>query len=267
VTRLVWDKPGSRTYETGVDRGVLYPLGKPGVAWNGLVSVTESPTGGESNPQYADDRKYLNLVSNEELGGTIEAFTSPREFDECDGSASPARGLSFGQQTRKLFHLSYRTVLGNDIAGNDYGYKLHLIYNALAAPSESAYASISDSPEALTLSWEFSTTSVENPWGIPTAHIVIDSTKVSSYLLARFEDVVYGTNSTPRMLMPDDIQEILLTQPVSLEIVMDPETGIAELVQGGTDLANGPSKGIYTAPAESRLKPSPVAGFYIMEEN
>jgi hypothetical protein len=267
VTRLVWDKRGSRTYETGVDRGVLFPFGKPGVVWNGLTSVTESPSGAEASPQYSDNRKYLNLLSAEEFGGTIEAFSAPKEFAVCDGSLSPARGISFGQQRRVPFNLSYRTLLGNDLVGNEYGYKLHLIYNAQVTPSEKAYATVSDSPEAISLSWEFTTTPVDNPFGMPSSHLVLNSTRIRGTLLKAIEDVLYGTNADPRMVTPYDIQEMILNQPVSLEIVMDPETGIAELVEGGVDLASGPSKGLYNAPIDSRLKPTPMAGFYTLEEN
>src|SRR5690606_35515536 len=168
MARVTWDQVGERLYETGVDHGVLYLRNETGdydtgVAWNGLVSVTESPTGAESNPQYADNIKYLNLVSAEEFGATIEAFTYPEEFAQCDGTAAPAAGVYVGQQPRRTFGLSYRTQVGNDIDGTDHGYKLHLIYGALAAPSEKAYNTINDSPEAITFSWELTTTAVEVP--------------------------------------------------------------------------------------------------------
>jgi hypothetical protein len=167
MARLVWDTVGERFYETGVDRGVLYlPTAgayDTGVAWNGLTTVTESPSGAEATPQYADNIKYLNLVSAEEFGGTIEAFTYPDEFAQCDGSAEPVPGLRVGQQSRKTFGLSYRTKVGNDTDGSDHGYKLHLVYGCLAAPSEKAYATVNDSPEAIALSWEFTTTAVDVP--------------------------------------------------------------------------------------------------------
>lgn len=204
--KLLWDQVGDRTFETGVDQGVLYvqePGGAygDGVAWNGLTAVTESPSGAESNPQYADNVKYLNLTSAEEFGGTIEAFTYPEEFGVCDGTASPEMGISIGQQGRRAFGLCYRTRVGNDVQGQDYGYKLHLIYGALAAPSEKAYATINDSPEAITFSWEVTTTPV--PVGTiggtdykPTASLTIDSTKVDADALADLEDLLYGTSGT-----------------------------------------------------------------------
>lgn len=206
MTALTWDKAGERLFETGVDHGVLYlpdNVGayNEGYAWNGLTAVTESPSGAESNPQYADNIKYLNLVSAEEFGGTIEAFTYPDEFGACDGSASPTPGVSIGQQSRKTFGLSYRTKVGNDLAGQDAGYKLHLVYGALAAPSEKAYATVNDSPEAITLSWEFTTTPVEvgtiaGETYKPTASLTIDSTKVDADALETLEEFLYGTAGT-----------------------------------------------------------------------
>ena len=211
MTKVTWDKVGERLYETGVDRGVLYiPDGSgvydTGFAWNGLVSVTESPSGAEATPTYADNIKYLNLISAEEFGATIEAYTYPDEFAQCDGTASPSTGVGIGQQSRKLFGLTYRTRLGNDLDGTDYGYKLHLIYGALAAPSEKAYASINDSPEAITFSWEVSTTPVEVTGYKPTASVVIDSTKVDATALATLEDFLYGTVGTdPSLPLPDAV--------------------------------------------------------------
>jgi hypothetical protein len=206
MTKLAWDKVGERVYETGVDHGVLYiPDGfgvyNDGYAWNGLTTVTESPSGAESNPQYADNIKYLNLVSAEQFGGTIEAFTYPDEFGQCDGTAEPEPGITIGQQNRKTFGLSYRTRLGNDLDGTDYGYKLHLIYGATAAPSERAYATINDSPEAITFSWEITTTPVDvgtigGTSYKPTASLTIDSTKVDADALADLEDMLYGTAGT-----------------------------------------------------------------------
>ena len=171
MSKLLWDKTGERFYETGVKMGVLYVQQtggayNKGVAWNGLTAVTESPSGAEANPMYADDIKYLNLFSAEEFGATVEAYTYPEEFEQCDGSASISTGVMIGQQERKQFGLCYRTTLGNDTDGNDYGYKLHLIYGAKASPSEKAYATINDSPEAITFSWELTTTPV-NETSIP----------------------------------------------------------------------------------------------------
>lgn len=215
MSKLVWDKTGERLYETGVKQGVLYPQatdGKypKGVAWNGLTTVTESPSGAEATPLYADDIKYLNLISTEELGGTIEAYTYPDEFAECDGSAAIATGVYIGQQPRKTFGLSYRTTLGNDVDSNAHGYKLHLVYGALAAPSEKAYATINDSPEAITFSWEFSTTPVNVDGFKPTANIVIDSTKVKAENLANLEKILYGdADAEARLPLPDEVAQIM----------------------------------------------------------
>jgi hypothetical protein len=215
MSKLVWDKTGERLYETGVKQGVLYVQDAQGaypkgVAWNGLTTVTESPSGAEATPLYADDIKYLNLMSTEELGGTIEAYTYPDEWAECDGSAAITVGVYIGQQPRKTFGMCYRTTLGNDVENNAYGYKLHLIYGALAAPSEKAYATINDSPEAITFSWEFSTTPVNVEGFKPTANIVIDSTKVEPAKLAALEAVLYGdTETEARLPLPDEVVQIL----------------------------------------------------------
>lgn len=211
MPRITWDQAGERLYETGVDHGVLYVQDATGaypegIAWNGLTAVTESPTGAEANPQYADNIKYLNLVSVEEFGGTIEAFTYPDEFGVCDGSVIVTPGLTIGQQTRRAFGLSYRTLIGNDIESTDFGYKLHLVYNALAAPSEKAYATVNDSPEAITFSWEFTTTSVAVPDHKPTASITINSTLVDATKLAAFEDMLYGDDTlTGKLPTPAEV--------------------------------------------------------------
>lgn len=219
MSKLVWDQTGERLYETGVKQGVLYPIQAggvytKGVAWNGLTAVTESPSGAEPTPLYADDIKYLNLMSAEEYGATIEAYTYPDEFAECDGSASIATGVSIGQQDRKTFGLCYRTVLGNDVDNNDYGYKLHLIYGALAAPSDKGYSTINDNPDAITFSWEISTTPVNVTGFKPTACITIDSTKADAGKLAALEAILYGKDPTtengtdgadPRLPLPDEI--------------------------------------------------------------
>ena len=199
MTKLNWDVQGERYYETGVSKGVLYPFkeGKysKGVAWNGLTAVTESPSGAEPTPLYADNIKYLNLLSNEEFAATVEAYTYPDEFAECDGSAELAAGVSVGQQKRIPFGMSYVTKVGNDTDGQDYGYKIHLIYGALAKPSQKNYATINDNPEAITFSWELSTTPVAVPNLKPTACITIDSKKVTPEKLKRIEDKLYGTES------------------------------------------------------------------------
>lgn len=214
---LTWDQVGERLYETGVDHGVLYLPNAQGVydsgfAWNGLTTVTESPSGAESSPQYADNIKYLNLVSAEEFGATIEAFTYPDEFGQCDGTATPQPGIYLGQQSRRSFGLSYRTRLGNDLDGTDHGYKLHLVYGALAAPSEKAYATINDSPEAIAFSWEISTTPVMVDGYKPTSLLTIDSTKVTAAELDALEDILYGTAANePRLPLPDEVITLVET--------------------------------------------------------
>jgi hypothetical protein len=209
---LVWDQVGERTYETGVDHGVLYMpdatgVYAEGVAWNGLTTVTETPSGAEANAQYADNIKYLNLISAEEFGGTIEAFTYPPEFAEFDGLVVPEPGVVVGQQPRKMFGLSFRSRLGNDIEGEAFGYKLHLVYGCIASPSEKAYNTINDSPEAITFSWELSTTPVPVTGYKPTSLIVIDSTIVSPAMLTALETELYGdaTTGVANLPMPDDV--------------------------------------------------------------
>lgn len=215
MSKLVWDQTGQKLYETGVKQGVLYVQGEggtypAGVAWNGLTAVTESPSGAEATPIYADDIKYLNLMSAEEFGASIEAYTYPEDFAQCDGSAEIAKGVMIGQQARKAFGLSYKTTLGNDTEGNDHGYKLHLIYGALAAPSEKGYSTINDSPEAITFSWELTTTPVSVNGFKPTASLVIDSTKADATKLKALEDILYGSESEEaRLPLPDEIAELM----------------------------------------------------------
>lgn len=213
--RLTWDDAGKRLYETGVKQGVLYPQDDngaypKGVAWNGLTAVTESPEGAEPTPLYADDIKYLNLLSTEEFKATVEAYTYPDEFAECDGSGSLVEGVTIGQQDRKTFGLSYRTSLGNDVKGNEYGYKLHIVYGCLAAPSEKAYATVNDSPEAITFSWEVSTTPVNVTGFKPTASLVLDSVKLGAAKMKAIEDVLYGSSEAEaRLPLPDEIKSII----------------------------------------------------------
>lgn len=211
MTALTWDNVGERLYETGVDHGVLYVQDEDGtypqgVAWNGLETVTESPTGAEATPTYADNIKYLNLISVETFEGTVEAYTYPDEFAQCDGSESPTPGVAVGQQTRKTFGLSYRTRLGNDIEGTDFGYKLHLIYGATAAPSEKAYATINDSPEAISFSWAISALPVPVTDFKPTATMVIDSSKVDATALGLLQDMLWGSGGgDPHLPLPDEV--------------------------------------------------------------
>lgn len=216
MSKLVWDQTGEKLYETGVKNCVLFVQDNgtypKGVAWNGITAVTESPSGAEATPLYADDIKYLNLISTEEFGATIEAYMYPDEFMECDGSAALAAGVYIGQQSRKAFGLAYKTTLGNDVANNEFGYKLHIIYGALAAPSEKAYATINDSPEAITFSWELTTTPVEVTGHKPTASIVIDSTKVGAKALKALEDKLFGSEEGEAQLpLPNEILTIINT--------------------------------------------------------
>lgn len=211
---LTWDKTGDRLYETGVDHGVLYiPTAGAytvGYAWNGLTAITEAPSGAEASPIYADNIKYLSLTSAEEFGGTIEAYTYPEEFGQCDGTAEPVAGVLIGQQARKSFGLCYRTLLGNDTEGQDHGFKLHLVYGAQAAPSEKAYSTVNDSPEATTFSWEFTTSPVNVTGRKPTSILTIDSTKVDKTGLSELLEILYGKATAPaRMPLPDEIITLL----------------------------------------------------------
>lgn len=214
MAKLVWDKTGERLYETGVSHGVLYVQDSTGaypagVAWNGLTAVTESPSGAEATPLYADDIKYLELRSAEEFGATIEAYTYPKEFEACDGSAELAEGVTIGQQDRKTFGLCYRTIVGNDVKKNDLGYKLHLIYGATASPSEKGYQTVNDSPEAITFSWEVTTTPINVDGFKPTSSLTIDSTKVDKSKLDALEAKLYGTESAEATLpTPDEVAAI-----------------------------------------------------------
>ena len=219
MAKIVWDKAGNHVYETGVSKGVLYVMSdtqgtyEKGVAWNGLSSVSESPTGAEVSAIYADNIKYLNLMSREEFEGSIEAYTYPDEFMACDGSASPenAKGFVVGQQDRKTFAFCYQTKIGNDL-NPEAGYKIHIIYGALASPSERSYETVNDSPEAMTFSWDITTTPVAVTGFKPTAHVELDSTKIDETKLAKIEAKLYGTDEPsgdPTLLMPDDIIKIL----------------------------------------------------------
>lgn len=213
--KLKWDQTGERIYETGVSNGVLYVQKANGsydngVAWNGLSTVTESPSGAESNAIYADNIKYLALTSAEEFGATVEAYTYPDEFAECDGSAEVADGVMIGQQDRKAFGMAYKTIVGNDTEKNAHGYKLHMIYGATAAPSEKGYSTVNDSPEPITLSWELSTTPVEVTGYKPTATLVIDSTKANSEKLKALEDILFGSDGTEaRLPMPNEVISLM----------------------------------------------------------
>lgn len=216
MAKITWDQTGEKIYETGVDHGVVYPQVSgtypKGVAWNGLINVSENPSGAEPSPIYADNIKYVNLMSSEEFGATVEAYTYPDEFAACDGSKSLAEGVYIGQQNRTPFGMCYRTKIGNDVKGEDYGYKLHLIYGALASPSEKAYATVNDSPEATTFSWELSTTPVNVTGSKPTASLTIDSTKVNAEKLKALEAILYGGETEEaRLPLPDEIATLFST--------------------------------------------------------
>ena len=212
MAKITWDDTGKKIYETGVDRGVLYPIATgttygTGVPWNGLTAVNESPSGAESNPQYADNIKYLDLTSAEDFGLTIEAFTYPVEFEECDGSAQLAEGITIGQQTRKMFGFSYRSLVGNDTQGTDYGYKIHLVYGCKASPSEKSRSTVNDSPEAITFSWEITTTPVNVNGHKPTSHLIVDTTVADAGKVTQLETKLYGDASTgtPTLPTPDEV--------------------------------------------------------------
>lgn len=218
MAKLVWDATGEKLFEAGVDHAVLYPVNQdgeytPGVAWNGITQISETPEGAEPENQYADNIKYLSLMSAEELNGTIEAFMYPDEWSVCDGSAELTKGVMIGQQNRKAFGLSYRTKIGNDVDGQDHGYKLHLLYGAKASPSERTYETINDSPEPITFSWEYTTTPVNVTGHQPTALVTIDSTKVNATKLAALEAILYGSDDTdsddPRLPLPDEVMALL----------------------------------------------------------
>ena len=245
--KLVWDQTGERRYETGVSKGVLFVQNNvgaypTGVAWNGLTAVTESPSGAESNKQYADNQVYVNLLSAEEWGGTIEAFTCPDEFEQCDGSAEVLPGVKIGQQTRKAFGFTYETLIGNDTDGNNAGKKIHLVWNALAAPSERAYATVNDSPEAMTLSWEITTTPTEVEGFKPTATMSIDSTRVSAGRWKKLEDTLYGSDSTTSSLplpgaiiaLLEEVAEITPTAPTAVgnKITIPTQAGVIYMIEG-----------------------------------
>lgn len=214
MAKLAWDQTGQKTYETGVSQGVLYPIDEDGkypkgIAWNGLTNVAEKPSGAEASPIWADNQKYLNLVAAEEFGATIQAYTYPDEFAECDGSKEIAPGVYAGQQARKTFGMSYKTIIGNDTNGESHGYKIHLIYGALASPSEKAYATINDNPDAIQFSWDVKTTPVPVTGAKATSCLTIDSTKTTSEKMAKLEAIIYGTDDKEAYLpLPDEVVEL-----------------------------------------------------------
>ena len=212
--KLVWDQIGERLYETGVEQAAIYPMAGTtygiGEAWNGLTAITESPSGAEPSPLYANDKKYVELMSTEEFGGTIEAYTYPDGFAECNGEKTVVKGLRISQQTRKPFGLVYKSLIGNDTEGTKYGYKLHIVYNARVSPSEKSNNTVNDSPEAATMSWTFTTTPVEVAGFDPTSHLIIDSTDADSAKLKALEAILYGSEAEePRLPLPDEVATVL----------------------------------------------------------
>jgi len=276
MTKIVWDAIGERLYETGVDHGVLYLANEAGeynvgYGWNGLVGVSESPSGAEATPQYADNIKYLNLVSAEEFGATIECFTYPDAFEQCNGVKKPSAGVSVAQQTRRSFGFSYRSLIGNDLVGTDYGYKINLVYGALATPSEKARTTVNESPEAMTLSYEITTTSVPVGDGYrPTAFISIDSTKESSEDIATLEQILYGTEGVdPRLPLPAEVIEIfgdgltVVTATAPTFDDVDDEITIP-VVTGVTYRINGlPVTGVIEITGPTFVKATPDFGYVL----
>lgn len=283
MTRLTWDQVGERLYETGVSRGVLYipdaqGVYDDGVAWNGLTTVTESPSGAEATAIYADNIKYLNLISAEEFGATIEAYTYPDEFGQFDGTASPVAGLNVGQQNRKQFGLSYQTRVGNDVSGADLGYKIHLVYGATAAPSEKAYGTINDSPEAITFSWELTTSPVDAGATLkPTALLTIDSTKVDADALADLEDILYGTaGQDPRLPLPVEVIALFsgtVTEVTATSPTFNATTGVVTIptVAGVTYYQDGEAVTAGAQPAiaagATTVVEAMVSNGYVLADN
>jgi len=279
MTKLLWDQVSERRFETGVDQGVLYiptnGVYSIGYAWNGLTAVTESPGGAEASPLYADNQVYLNLVSSETFGGTIEAYTYPDAFAQCDGTATPSTGVSIGQQARKTFGLAYRTKVGNDVSGQDLGYKIHLVWGALAAPSEKAYATVNDSPEAITFSWAITTTPVAVTGYKPTATLTVDSTKVTPANLQVLEDALYGSAGTdPRLPLPDEVIAMFagaLTSATPVSPTFVSATGVITIpATTGVDYRRGDTNAIVTGTttvagttgAKLIIYATPKSGYY-----
>ena len=277
MAELVWNQAGERFYETGVDRGVLYIPNQAGVAWNGLVAVKESPSGGEATPYYADNNQYVSHTGLEKFGGTIEAFTYPEEFEACDGTLS-IEGVSVSQQGRRPFGFSYRTKVGNDTSGLNYGYKIHLVYNAMAIPTEIEHASVNDSPEALTFSWDFTTTPV-NAFSTmvgktkytlkPFSHVTINSKKTHPGLMARIENYLYGTKTVaPKLFSLADLIYLYNHPLASLLIDAKPATGLSPIhdtYSDEGDLEGNTLEGLYSATSKTRLTETSVPGLYTLE--
>lgn len=264
--RLEWDAPGHRRFETGVDRAVLYIDGYPAVPWNGLVSVDRKTTGGSADPVFIDGVKFSNEHTPEDFFATISAYTYPKEFEECDGMVFTEDGLGFGEQPRKPFGLTYRTLIGNDLEGPDFGYKIHIIYNAMATPSAQSSGTLSNNPDATVFSWDITSTPSVTEKIRPTAHFIIDSTKTKSDTLEFIENALYGSSTTtPRL--PSSTEIVFLFELWrGFEVVHDSNTGLARLAyRGRDDLKGDMNEGFFTTTPTTRLKPSLEEGFYILE--
>lgn len=277
MAKLLWNQAGERFFETGVDRGVLYIQDQPGVAWNGLIAVKESPSGGEVTPYYADNNHYVNHMGLEGYGGTIEAFTYPEEFEACDGSLS-IEGLTVSQQVRRPFGFSYRTNVGNDLVGSNHAYKIHLVYNAMAIPTEVEHASTNDTPEASTFSWDFTTTPVNSLTVTvgstkhalkPFSHVTINSKKTHPSLMSRIENYLYGTDTVvPRMFSLTELIYLYNHPLASLLIDANPTTGLSPIVDTYSeagDLEGSTLEGLYSATSKTRLVETSVPGLYTLE--
>lgn len=266
MAKIEWGTVSEKTFEAGVDRGVFYPKQGGGVAWNGLINVTENPEGGSVNAFYQNGYKYHNEVGLEEFASTIEAFTYPPEFARCDGSETSGRGLFYEQQTRESFGMSYRTTVGNDVDGLSHGYKIHLVYNALVAPSTKSHETLDDSNSPMTLSWPVTTSPVVISGRKPTGHLIVDSRTSSAANLRTLEDVLYGApGRLPRLPTPSEVVTIFNDWPF-LEIIPDTANGLAQLKHKGLhDLQGDSSVGLYKAPPETRLKPLSIDGLYRLE--
>lgn len=266
MAKIMWGKTGSRYFQAGVDHGVLYPKGSPGVAWDGLISINETPSGGAITPYYVDGVKYLNEVGPEDFQATIEAYTYPEEFAKLDGSGTNGSGLYYENQSHKPFSLAYRTLIGNDVQGVDYGYKLHLIYNAVATPTSKSRRTLSGSPEASTFSWTISCLPIKIQTFKPLSHLVIESKKTDPTRLKQLEDILYGTDKTaPRM--PELAEVVTIFDDWSpLEVRADHAEGLAPLVfKGRADLKGDISNGLFTAPESTRLHETTIPGLYSLD--
>lgn len=267
MTRLQWDAPGERQFSAGVDRGVLYPMGKSGVPWNGLVKVSETPVGGTAQPRYRDGVMVANPASTRQFSATLSAFTYPTEFEECDGTAFDGNGLLFDMQDRKNFNLSWRTMLGNDVKGIDAGYRIHLLYNALAAPSPMDYSTLSNQSVPGAFSWALTAKPAVIPGRRSTPHLIIDSTRTNPQLLRYVEEVLYGSDGVePHLPSPYDLA-VMFSQLKFFRVDEAPNSGITELVESDpADVFGRQDEGLYSQTEDSRLEPTKITGLYLLEQ-